>query len=137
MSISFFKVLWIIAHLLADLIEAIYYFGLEFRESFSNFVKFLSQSRQDKSFSDDSQTIESRIKEIKKLPKHVAVLLNANSEKDVDVKKLTNLVLWALSSGVEFISFYDYKGKVKINIIAFELPMIRSSLNFRFLQNPN
>lgn len=115
MSFSFYKVLWMIVHLLADLIEAVYYFGLEFRENFSNFIKNISQPKQTHDFTDDRLLIQSRINEIKKLPKHLAVILNANSEKDVDLKQLTNLVLWALSSGVDFISFYDYKGKLNAN----------------------
>lgn len=120
MVYSYNKVLWIIVHLLADLIEAIYYFGLEFRENLSNFVKNISQPRRVKSSIDDILTIESHLKGIKKLPKHLAVLLSVNSEKDVDVIKLTNLVLWALSSGVEFISFYDYKGEFSTSLITSE-----------------
>lgn len=117
MEFSHYKVLWIIVHLLADAIEAIYYFGLEFRENLTNFVKSISQTRGVYSLSDDSLSIESRIKEIKKLPKHLAVILNAEREKDVDVKKLINLVLWALRSGTDFISFYDYKGKLNPSLL--------------------
>lgn len=112
MSFSYHKVLWIIAHFLADLIEAIYYFGLEFRENLFNFIKNISKPTQAHNYKDDRLIIESRISEIKKHPKHLAVILNANSGRDVDLEHLTNLVFWSLSSGAEFISFYDYKGNL-------------------------
>lgn len=105
-------------HLLVDLIEAIYFFGLEFRENFSYFIKNISQPKHSHDYNDDRLLIESRIDELKKLPKHLAVILNANSEKDIDILQLTKLVLWALSSGVNFISFYDYKGKLNANHFA-------------------
>lgn len=123
MNISYPKVLWIIIHLLTDFIETIYYFGLEFRENLTNFlINFIniSQSRRVHNLFDDCQIIENRIKEIPKLPKHLAVILSANSENELDVRKLTSLVIWALSSGVEFISFYDYKGKVYVDLIRIE-----------------
>lgn len=112
MSFSYHKVLWIIAHFLADLIEALYFFGLEFRDNLFNFIKNISQPAPTSDSKDVRLIIESRISEIKKHPKHLAVILNANSRRDVDVEHLTNLVLWSLSSGVEFISFYDYKGNL-------------------------
>lgn len=111
MSLSFYKVLWIIIHLLADVIETIYIFGLEFRENFLNFIKNITQVRRIQGEKDDKQLIESHLSDLKKLPKHLAVILNANSVRDVDVRQLSNLVLWSLSSGVNFISFYDFKGK--------------------------
>jgi len=116
MNLLFFKLLLFILHRLADLIEAIYYFGLEFRENLRSFIKNINQPRRLYSFNYDILTIESKIKQLEKLPKHLAVLLNADTEKDVDVKNLTDLVLWALNSGVEFISFYDYKGIVKYEL---------------------
>lgn len=111
MSFSYYRVLWIIIHSLADLVEAIYHFGLEFRENFSNFIKNMTKSIQTDQLTSDRQLIERHLNKITKLPKHLAVILNVNSGKDVDLKQLTNLVLWSLSSGVNFISFYDYKGK--------------------------
>lgn len=107
MSFSYYKVLWIIIHYLVDILEAIYHFGLEFRENFINYIKNMRQTGE---FIDDRHLIERHLSEIKKLPQHLAVILNANSEKDVDLKQLSNLIFWSLSTGVNFISFYDYKG---------------------------
>lgn len=110
MSFNLYKLLWIIVHLLADLIETIYFFGLELREKLSNFVKNITKVRRFQKDKDDEQLIESHLKELKKLPKHLAVILSANSENDVELQQLSNLVLWSLTTGVNFISFYDYKG---------------------------
>lgn len=111
MSFSYYRVIWIIIHSFADLVEAIYHFGLEFRENFSNYIKNMTKSRQTDQLTCDRQLIERHLNEITKLPKHLAVILSVNSEKDVDLNQLANLVFWSLSSGVNFISFYDYKGK--------------------------
>lgn len=110
MSFPYYKVLWIIVHLIADFIEAIGYFGLELRENLYNFIKNITKARQKQELGDDKRLIECHINEIKKLPTHLAVILDINKEKDVDLKQLTNLVLWSLWSGVNFISFYDYRG---------------------------
>lgn len=125
MNPLFFKLLLFVLHWLADLIEAIYYFGLELRENLKSFIKNINQPRRLNSFKHDILTIESRIKQLEKLPTHLAVLLNADTGLDVDVKNLTDLVLWALNSGVEFISFYDYKGKVRVKKRSF-----LSNMNF-------
>jgi hypothetical protein len=111
MSFSFHKVLWVILHLLVDLIETIYHFGIEFREKISNFLKIISQARHTSEQTCDRLLIERHIYEIKKFPKHLAVIVNAKSKRDVDIDQLTNLVRWALSSGVNFISLYDFQGK--------------------------
>lgn len=111
MRLPFYRVLWIIIHLIADLIEAAYNFGIEFRENFANFIKNITQARRFHVLTDDRKLIESHSSEIKTIPKHLAVILNANSEDDVDLKQLTNLVVWSLSSNINFISFYDYQGK--------------------------
>lgn len=135
MSFSFYKVLWMILHLLADLIEAIYYFGLEFREKLVSFIKNISQTNTTADCKDENLLIERHIHEIKKHPKHIAVILNAKSKRDLDLHQLTNLVQWALSSGVNFISFYDYKGKKSIqtcnNVQRFEAKRCCLSENFR------
>lgn len=111
MSYSYYKVLWLLVHALVSLFEAIFHFGLEFRENFCNFIKKISQSRCNHTSKSDRLLIENQLHELKKLPKHLGVILSASSEKDVDVQKLTRLVTWALSSGINFISFYDYKGE--------------------------
>lgn len=108
MSDFLYKVLWTLLHLLANLIESIYYFGLEFRENLHNFIENIGKSRLPQ---DDKQLLERHTTKLKKLPKHLAVILSVSCQKDVDLNKLTNLVIWALNSGVNFISFYDYEGK--------------------------
>lgn len=120
MSFSCYKVLWIIAHFLVDLLEAIYYFGLEFRKNFYNFIQNITKIRHQKT-GDERHLIENHLNDIKKLPKHLAVILSVNSKSDVDLKQLTNLVLWSLSSGVNFISFYDYKGTKPLQVVIHHL----------------
>lgn len=111
MSFSYYKVLWLFVHAVFSIAEAIFHFSLEFRDNFCNFIKKISQSRCKHTSTSDRHLIESQLHELKKLPKHMGVILSANSETDVDVQKLTCLVTWALSSGINFISFYDYKGR--------------------------
>jgi hypothetical protein len=111
MGFSFYKLLWALLHVLVDLLEAIFFFGVEFRENFFNYVKNLNKRRRKHEKESDAKLIEQHITELKKLPKHLAVIVKAENEKDVDLRKLTNLVLWSMSSGVNFISFYDHKGE--------------------------
>jgi len=105
------KVLWYLIHLLVDLFETFYYFGLEFRENFYNFIKNITKDQPISTKESELQLIESSVLDLEKIPKHIIVILNINNEKDVDLSQLTNLIYWSLSSGINYISFYDYKGK--------------------------
>lgn len=105
------KALWLFIHLIFDIIEAIYYFGQELREKIYCFIKNIGKDSQRNSKKHEIVFIETNISNLKKLPKHIGVILNLNNEKDVDLSKLANLVSWSLNSGVHFISFYDYKGE--------------------------
>jgi hypothetical protein len=113
MNFPFYKLLWTLLHLLVNLLEVIFVFGLEFRENLFNYVKKLSQVRRTQEKEDDGMLIERHISQLKKLPKHLAVIVSAECGGDVDLKKLTNLVLWSMNSGVNFISFYDHKGELE------------------------
>lgn len=104
-------VLWYLAHLIADIIETLYYFGLEIRENFYHFLKkIIVKDKPIKSKENELQYIERSIQDLEKIPEHIVVLLNINNEKDVDLSQLTKLIYWSLNSGVHFISFYDQKG---------------------------
>lgn len=105
------KAIWFLIHTLVNIIESLYYFGLEFRENFINFIKNSMRSRKLYSKDDENLLIARRIHELKRLPKHIAVILHINNEEDVDLFNLAKLVSWSLNSGVNFISFYDYKGE--------------------------
>lgn len=111
MENSLLKLVYLIVHVLVEWIEAFYYFGLEFRDNFYNFVNNVLQKRPTRTSADEKVYIEQRVQEIKKVPKHIAVILNISRETDVDLSRLADLVSWSLSSGVNFISFYDFKGK--------------------------
>lgn len=114
MVLSYLKVLWTIIHLLVSLVESGYNFGLEFREKSKNFVNFIQnigRSKRNHDYRDDKLLIERTLVEIRKYPRHLAVILNVNKQEDVDVSQLISLTIWAMSSGTNFISFYDYKGK--------------------------
>lgn len=110
MSNFAYKALWTLLHLLANLIETVYYIGLEFREKLRYFIENIGKPRLQNDSISDAEFIERQIGKIKKFPKHLAVILSIDKQKDVDLNQLTNLVTWALHSGVTFISFYDYKG---------------------------
>jgi hypothetical protein len=108
------KAIWFIVHLVVDLIEALFYCGLELRENFGYFIKNITADGLGTRQGHEIAYIESSVGELKKLPKHIAVILSLECERDVDLSKLANLVSWSLSSGVNFISFYDYKGEKKM-----------------------
>lgn len=111
------KLIYLIVHVLVEWIEAAYYFGFEFRDNLSNFVNNVVRVRQLKTSSHEKVHIEQRLHELKKVPKHLAVILNIKRETDVDLSRLADLVSWSLTSGVNFISFYDFKGNSKIRSI--------------------
>lgn len=107
------KIIYLIIHTLIDWLEAFYYFGLEFRDNFYDFINKIIREDKSKSFEDEIVIIERKVQELKKIPKHIAVLLNLQDETDVDLSRLSDLIFWALNSGINFISFYDHKGKFK------------------------
>lgn len=106
----FLKLIYLIVHAVVEWIEAFYYFGLEFRDNFHDFINNLLSIRRSRTLASDKLYIEQRVHEIKKIPKHFAVILNISDETDVDLSRLVDLVSWTLSSGVNFITFYDFKG---------------------------
>lgn len=112
------KLIYLIVHILVEWIEAIFYFGLEFRDNFSNFINNAVRVRRLSSSSYEKVHIEQRLHELKKIPKHLAVILNLIRETDVDLSRLADLVAWSLSSGVNFISFYDFKGTTLFKTIS-------------------
>lgn len=109
-SSSFYRLLWILAHNLVTISVAIFHVGLEFREKIVNFIKNIAQERRKFMVENERIYVESQSSYVKKLPKHLAVILSINNKKDVDLGRLSKLVEWSLVSGVNFISFYDYKG---------------------------
>lgn len=113
MENTLLKLIYFIVHVLAEWIETFYYFGFEFRDNFYNFINNVVQTRQLKTSKDEKVYIEHRLHDLKKVPKHIAVILDIKSEKDVDLSRLADLVSWSLVSGVNFISFYDFKGTVQ------------------------
>ena len=107
------KLIYFIAHLLVDWIEKFYYFGLEFRDNFSNYIKYVVNGRQInqiKTSTNEKVIIEQHVHKLSKIPKHIAVILNISQRRDVDLSGLSDIVLWSLHTGVNFISFYDFEG---------------------------
>lgn len=129
------KVLWYLIHLLVDLFETFYYFGLEFRENFYNFIKNITKDQPISTKESELQLIESSVLDLEKIPKHIIVILNINNEKDVDLSQLTNLIYWSLSSGINYISFYDYKGIVKHQLASSLHHVIHEKLNISDNEN--
>lgn len=106
MSSSIHKLIWIVVHLLANLITKLYLFGIQFCDFSSHFFKNI----QNNNSNNEKRMIDGSINEIKKVPQHLAVMLDLENEKP-DLQTLTNLVFWSLNCGINYISFYDYEGK--------------------------
>lgn len=109
-SSSFYKFLWILAHNLAALSLTLFYIGLEFREKIINFLKIITKDRRKSTDESDRHQIECHTSYVKKLPKHLAVILTLEHDKDVDLGRLCKIVEWSLVAGVNFLTFYDYRG---------------------------
>ena len=87
--------------------------------------------RQLKTSEHEKVHIEQRLHELKKVPKHLAVILSINRESDVELSRLADLVAWALSSGVNFISFYDFKGtEIDKNVNAHKMTLMTPTIFF-------
>ncbi|KAG5684307.1 hypothetical protein PVAND_013542 [Polypedilum vanderplanki] len=129
------KAIWFIIHFIVDLIESLFYYGLEFRENFIYFIKNISIDSLSRSKKNELAYIEARINDLKKLPKHIAVILNINNKKDVDLSKLVNLVSWSMNSNVNFISFYDYKGILKNQLASSFHQLIKDKLTLNNDEN--
>ncbi|CAG9801700.1 unnamed protein product [Chironomus riparius] len=129
------KVIWYLVHLIVNLFETIYYFGLEFRENFHNFITNITKDKPSSTKESELQLIESSVQDLEKIPKHIIVILNINNEKDVDLSQLTNLIYWSMNSGVNFISFYDYKGIVKHQLASSLHHIISKKLNISDNEN--
>lgn len=108
----FHKIVWILLHTIANIAEKIYEIGLFLYEILKNFQR-AHNSRKSSNY--EKSVIEEHIHNLKKIPQHLAVLLNCNA-KDCELPKyenLANLVCWAFELGINYISFYDYRGKLK------------------------
>jgi len=60
----------------------------------------------------DQDFICEHVKKLTKLPTHITFLL---STEEPCYDNLAKLVIWCITAGIPFISFYDYKGEVKKN----------------------
>ena len=104
------RLLYLIIHHLVDSVEAIFYFGLEFRDNLYNFVNNLLRDRKRTTLDGEKAIIDRNLHNLDKIPQHIAVLLHLKNGTDVDLSQLSDLIFWSLNSGVNFISFYDFKG---------------------------
>lgn len=68
------------------------------------------RDRKVTSLDGDKVIIDRNLHNLNKIPQHIAVLLYLKNETDVDLSQLSDLIFWSLNSGVNFISFYDFKG---------------------------
>jgi hypothetical protein len=110
-----YKWLYIIIHNLVNVFEEIFHIGFEIYEKIEKFVNYklhpwfdkLKNKHNDRCFIyNNSECLKS------KLPKHLAVILQLNDKKDVDLEKLSQIVEWSLVSGVNYLTFYDIRGKI-------------------------
>jgi hypothetical protein len=109
------KLIYLIIHVLVNCIESFFYFGLEFQEKIFYFINYVAKERRKGSAAEETQLIERKVQDLDKIPQHIAVILHIKSEQDVDLSRLSDLVSWSLNSGVNFISFYDFKGMCHID----------------------
>lgn len=110
LSSSFYRLLWLITHNLATVAVHLFFVGLEFREKIVNFIKNITQERRKSVVESERHHIESHASCVKKLPKHLVVILSIEHAKDVDLGRLGKLIEWSLWSDVNYLTFYDYKG---------------------------
>lgn len=103
MSSVVHKLLWLLLHWLADLIERIYFACLRLQQIFTQ------RWTRKQSYSTENIIIQSNVNHLQKIPQHLAVILNLSQEK-ADYESLTKLIFWSLQAGISYISFYDYQG---------------------------
>lgn len=53
--------------------------------------------------------VYSEVQKLDKIPNHLTLLLGHENH---SIRDLSNLVLWCLTAGIPFISFYDSTGKI-------------------------
>ena len=106
MSSVVHKILWLLLHWLADLIERIYFACLQLQQ-------ILTQrwTRKHNYSTIENNIIQNNINHLQKIPQHLAVILNLSQEK-ADYDSLTQLIFWSLQAGISYISFYDYQGEL-------------------------
>lgn len=96
-----YQSLWLLLHAICRLVAAVQRTWLHaLRTTALSFEPERSTER-------DSQLIDKCRADLAKLPRHVAVILNDNVE---GADRLARLIYWAEQTGIEHLSFYDYRG---------------------------
>lgn len=102
MKMDVYKALWFLIHFFVD-----FYLGIcrLWKQLCHNINELLFVKRR--SLSDDKEMIESARSLLKKIPKHLVVVLGIETP---DYRILSQMIFWSLSVGIQQISFYDHKG---------------------------
>ncbi|KRT78727.1 hypothetical protein AMK59_8314, partial [Oryctes borbonicus] len=101
MPTLFYKIILFILHCIANIFE--------FLHDISVHIKYKLQLPPNDNASVFSE-ITKQTKFFNKLPKHITILLGTE---EPSYKSLTNIALWSIAAGIPFVSFYDYKGRLK------------------------
>lgn len=101
-----YKLLWHLVHTVFTIFKCIHdiYLQLECK-----LIEWRLGNRCEAQILDNLQKATAKLK---KMPKHLTILLGTEEPSHNDLAKL---VLWSLTAGISFISFYDVQGKLKMN----------------------
>jgi len=106
MHFNLYKVSWYFIHFVFTLYKCIYDFYVTIKtklfELKPNYISTVSVLEE----------VHRNASRFNKIPTHITVLLGNEQPSYEDLAKLT---LWSIASGVPFITFYDFEGKVQKN----------------------
>ncbi|KAK5650102.1 hypothetical protein RI129_001131 [Pyrocoelia pectoralis] len=98
-----YQATYTVVHTLYEFLELLYYF-------IYNCYQILVNLYDKYAATDDQQYVARNVKSLKLIPTHITIIL-ANEKPSY--KDLSKLILWCISSGITYISFYDHKGILK------------------------
>ncbi|CAG9857019.1 unnamed protein product [Phyllotreta striolata] len=96
-STHFYRVLYVLVHAIYTIVEVIWNATLWIVREFE-----LIHSRY--------KNVRKRLFTLSKTPKHLTVIVGHD---DCSLRDLTNLIIWCIAVEIPYISFYDFKGKLK------------------------
>ncbi|KAF5280232.1 hypothetical protein FQA39_LY18092 [Lamprigera yunnana] len=102
-NIFSYKTAYVMVHTLYEFFEFLYYSFLCYYQICLNVYHKFSKI-------EDRKFVYENTRVIKKIPTHVSIILG---NEEPSYKDLAKLVLWCVTTGITYISFYDHKGVLK------------------------
>lgn len=103
MTVVAYKFLWVLLHYAYTLVRLIQWLSKWLHDWFLS----ITTPRPVLSIDEERKLIEEHVGCMKKLPRHLSI--NVGIE-EPNFLILSRVIYWALSAGIEVVSFYDYKG---------------------------